>query len=197
MHVVLLELVPTARLAGAPLGTVTATCSLLAIVLAATAAHATPSIGAHDVATLFYVAKSDDRNRVDYGVRLDASCAPIGDAPIHAYWRRFEPGQEPLGDLSFMDRRAYDLAHQAVRVREENGSWIEFGIRALPSHRLLALVQRVGDRCVGAVQTTIRAQDAVLDHVFVQLDGPMRVREVILRGEVRTTGRPVSETLRP
>lgn len=193
----LLHRVLTVRIAGARLGPVTAACSLVAIVLVATAAHATPSIGAHDVATLFYVAKSDDRNRVDYGVRLDASCAPLGDAPIHAYWRRFEPGQEPLGDLNFMDRRAYDLAHQSVRVRETNGSWIEFGIRALPSHRLLALVQRVGDRCVGAVQTTIRAQEAILDHVFVQLDGPMRVREVILRGEVRATGHPVSETMRP
>lgn len=172
-------------------------CSLIAIGLASSAAYATPSIGASDVATLFYVAKSDDRNRVDYGVRLDASCAPIGDAPLYAYWRRFEPGQAELGDLNFMDRRAYAIAHQQVRVREANGSWIEFGIRALPSRRLLALVQRAGDRCVGAVQTTIRSREAVLDHVFVQLDGPMRIREVVLRGEERATGDPIFERLRP
>ncbi|MDQ3032375.1 MAG: DUF4833 domain-containing protein [Myxococcota bacterium] len=174
-----------------------AACSLVAIVLASSVAYATPTIGAHDVPTLFYVAKSDDRNRVDYGVRLDASCAPIGDAPLYAYWRRFEPGQPQLGDLNFLDRRGYEIAHQQVRVREANGSWIEFGIRALPSRRLLALVQRAGDRCVGAVQTTIRSEEAVLDHVFVQLDGPMRIREVVLRGEARVTGHPISERLRP
>lgn len=160
-------------------------------------AQATPRIGAHDLPTLFYIAKSDDRNRVDYGVRLDASCAPVGDAPVFAYWRRFEPGQPPLGELNFLDARGYGIARQEVRVREANGSWIELGLAALPSHRLLALVQRAGDRCVGAVQTTIRGREAVLDHVFVQLDGPMRIREVVLRGETRTSGEPISERMRP
>ena len=36
-----------------------------AILLVAAVAYAAPEIGPHDVATLFYVAKSDDRNRVD------------------------------------------------------------------------------------------------------------------------------------
>jgi hypothetical protein len=189
-----------ARIARAQIGRVAlggAIVLVLAVAGGGGRARATPHIGASDLPTLFYIAKSDDRNRVDYGVRLDARCAPVGDAPIFAYWRRFEPGQEPLGDLSFLDQRGYGIAHQAVRVREENGSWIELGLAALPSRRLLALLQRAGDRCVGAVQTTIRDREAVLDHVFVQLDGPLRVREVVLRGEVRTTGEPISERLRP
>jgi hypothetical protein len=169
----------------------------LAISLLATAAYATPRIDPHDVPTLFYIAKSDDRNRVDYGVHLDASCSPVGDEPIYAYWRRFEPGQPLLGDLNVFDQRGYGIAHQRVRVREANGSWIELGLAALPSRRLLALVQRVGDHCVGAVQATIRGQEAVLDHVFVQLDGPLRIREVVLRGEARLTGEPVVERLTP
>lgn len=168
-----------------------------AIVLVSTAAYATPSIGAHDVPTIFYVAKSDDRNRVDYGVHLDASCSPVGAEPLYAYWRRFEPGQPLLGDLNMFDATAYGIARQQVSVRSATGSWIELGLAALPSRRLLVLVQPVGDHCVAAVQTTIRGQEAVLDHVFVQLDGPMRVREVVLRGEVRMTGQPITERLTP
>ena len=170
---------------------------LVLAVLGAAPARATPVIGAHDVATLFYVAKSDDRNRVDYGVRLDARCSPVGDAPVYAYWRRFEPGQQELGDLGPLDATAYGIAHQSVRVREPNGSWIELGLRAVPARRLLVLVQRHGDRCIGAVQTAIRGRDAVLDHVFVDLAGPLRVREVIIRGEDRVTGEPVFERARP
>ncbi len=177
--------------------------SLIAVVIAltlaamASIASATPRIGRSDVPTLFYVAKSDDRNRVDYGVRLDAACSPVGDEPLYAYWRRFEPGQDPLGDLNPLDATVYGIGRQSVSVRHPNGSWIELGLRALPARRLLVLVQRAGDRCVGAVQTTIRGREAVLDHVFVQLDGPMRIREVIVRGEVRATGESITERMRP
>lgn len=191
------RIVHGARLTRKIVAVIAAASSLTAIVLASSGASATPSIGATDLPTLFFIAKSDDRNRVDYGVRLDASCAPIGDAPLYAYWRRFEPGVPVLGDLNSMDSRVYAIENQQVRVREANGSWIEFRVRALPSRRLLALVQRVGDHCVGGVQTTIRAQEAVLHEAFIQLDGPMRVRDVLLRGEVRATGIPITERVLP
>ena len=168
---------------------------LAGTVLAGTV-YATPTIGRHDIATLFYIAKSDDRNRVDYGASLDSTCAPQGSEPLYSYWRRFEPGQPPLGDLNVLDATGYGIEHQAVRVREASGSWIEFGIRALPARRLLAVVQRAGDRCVGSVQLAIGGHEAVLDHVFVQLDGPMRVREVVLHGRDRTSGASVTEVLR-
>jgi hypothetical protein len=174
-----------------------ATAIAIALVLAAGAARALPSIGARDVATLFYVAKSDDRNRVDYGVHLDASCAPLGDAPIYAYWRRFEPGQEPLGDLNVFDQRVYGIERQSVRVREPNGSWIELALRALPARRILVLVQRAGDRCIGAAQTQLRGRDAVLDHVFVQLAGPASIDHVMIRGEDILRGEPVFERIEP
>ena len=169
----------------------------LVLLVVASIAHADPRLGAHDLPTLFYVAKSDDRNRVDYGVRLDEQCAPRSFAPVFAYWRRFEPGQPPLGDLSMLDQRGYGIAHQAVRVSEQSGSWIELRLRALPDRTLLALVQPVGDRCVGSAQLEIAGEQAVLDHVFVRLDGPMRVREIELHGQARDTGRELVERLRP
>lgn len=42
------------------------------------ATRATLSSGANDVQTTFFIAKSDDRNRVDYGMRLDTNRAPVG-----------------------------------------------------------------------------------------------------------------------
>ncbi len=159
--------------------------------------RATPQIGSHDVATLFYIAKSDDRNRVDYGVQLDAACAPIGDAPLYAYWRRFEPGQPRFGDLNLFDAAAYAIASQEVRVRETTGSWIEFRVRSLTTRRLLALVRRDGERCTGVAQTTIDGQEAILHDVFVELDGPMSIREVVLRGQARVSGQPVIERMHP
>jgi len=43
-------------------------------------AHADPHFGPHDVATVFYVSKSENRNRVDYGLHLDADCHAQGCA---------------------------------------------------------------------------------------------------------------------
>ena len=37
------------------------------------------SFGPNDVPTVFFINKSDDHNRVDYGIRLNEHCAPTGD----------------------------------------------------------------------------------------------------------------------
>ena len=46
--------------------------------------------GAHDVATIFFISKSDDHNRVDYAIHLDAHCVPVHDDAMYFYWREFE-----------------------------------------------------------------------------------------------------------
>src|SRR5450432_4841953 len=46
--------------------------------------------GAHDIETVFFISKSDDRNRVDYGIRLNDHCAPVNDEAVFPYWREFE-----------------------------------------------------------------------------------------------------------
>lgn len=157
-------------------------------------ARALPRIGAHDIATLFYIAKSDDRNRVDYGIHLDQACQPVGSDPMFAYWRRFEPGQDPLGDLNFLDQTVYSVASQRVLTRAPGGTWLDVSLRALPSRPLRVLVQPSNGRCVGAAQLEIRGHEAVLDHVFVQLgSGPGQIEHVLLRGEDRRSGHAVTE----
>ncbi len=156
-------------------------------------AYALPTIGPHDVATVFYISKSDDRNRVDYGVHLDASCAPVGRDPVFAYWRRFEPGQERFGDLNFLDQTAYGVERQEVGTPDATGTWIRVLLRALSSRPIQVRIQRGPAGCTGAALLDIRGRDAILDHVFVQLGGPASIDHLMIRGEERLSGQPVHE----
>lgn len=61
--------------------------------------------GAHDVQTVFFIAKSDDKNRVDYAIHLNEHCAPTGDDAIFPYWHEFEynpPHTHTLGMLEYV-----------------------------------------------------------------------------------------------
>jgi hypothetical protein len=173
-------------------GALVLACSAVALV-----AHADPSFGPHDVRTIFYISKSDDRNRVDYGVRLDAACLPVGSEPVYAYWHRFEPGQPRYGDLNLMDRRAYAISSQAVRSTAPEGSWIELRLAALPGERVLVLVQRAGEGCIARARFDIRGRPAFLDHIHVTLRGPLAIDHVTLRGEDVSSGTPVFEHRTP
>ncbi|MEQ8454828.1 MAG: DUF4833 domain-containing protein [Sandaracinaceae bacterium] len=159
-------------------------------------AHATPSFGSHDVRTVFHIAKSDDRNRVDYGVHLNAQCQPVGEEPVYAYWHRFEPGHPRFGDLGFMDSRVYGITSQAVRTRSDNGTWVEMHLAAFPEMRILVLIQRHEGQCVARAQIPVRNRPAFVDRVFVQLR-PLGVEYVRFRGIDVQTGQPVSERRRP
>jgi len=66
---------------------------LVAAVVVTTAGDAradTIQFGSHDIETVFFISKSDDRNRVDYGMRLTEHCAPMNDDAVFPYWREFE-----------------------------------------------------------------------------------------------------------
>lgn len=150
-----------------------------------------------DVPTVFYVSKSDDRNRVDYGVRLDDQCRPSGRRPIFAYWRRFEPGAPRFGDLSALDRQAYGITRQRVVSSNEGGTWLELGLRAVRGERLHVLATPGADGCEARVRMTIRGRPVWLDHAHVQLIGPMMVDHVMFYGTDVETGRPVRHRRSP
>ena len=169
-----------------------------ALMLPASPALARVTFGDHDVRTIFYISKSDDRNRVDYGIRLTEQCLPDGDEPVYAYWHRFEPRQARFGALRGLDRRAYGIRTQSVSSQASNGSWIEMRIRGFSRERILILVQRGSDgTCHARAQVQIDARDAFLDHIFIQLAGPMRIEHVVLEGRDVQTGSPLRESRVP
>ena len=70
--------------------------------------------GPNDVPTVFFINKSDDKNRVDYSIRLDDTCTPTSrrDA-VFQYWREFEnaPPVRTHG-INMMERIAYGISDQ-------------------------------------------------------------------------------------
>ena len=165
----------------------------------ASTASATVTFGPSDVRTVFHIAKSDDHNRVDYGVRLDARCQPVGRSPVYAYWHRFEPGEPVIGELNALDRQVYGITRQTVRSRADNGSWIDVRIAALPSLRILILSQRHAGRCVARARIPVNDRPAFVDRVFVQLGGGIlsSVESVTFSGVDAETSERVSERRRP
>lgn len=171
--------------------------SLLGLALHPRAGAQPRPLGSHDVATVFYISKSDDRNRVDYGIHLDANCGPRGGEPIFHYWRRFEPGQPRFGELSYMDRRAYGIRSQRVATRSATGNWVDMRMDRLPNRRFLVLTRRNGSTCEARVRTRIAGQDAWLDHVFLQVRNFMSIAYARFHGVTVEGGEPVQEIQRP
>ena len=157
-------------------------------------ASAQGRFGAHDVRTVFFVAKSDDRNRVDYAIALDADCQPSSDQPIYPYWRRFEPGQPVIGELNTFDLQAYGIERQAVRSRADNGSWTELTLRQLPRRILVLSRPRPGGGCMAEAYGQIDGRHARLTSVFVQL-GLISVSRISIRGEDARDRSPIVEHL--
>lgn len=107
-----------------------------------------------DVETLFSIRKSANRNRVDYGLRLDAGCRPLGEAPVVAYWRMLEDGEHVREPLLAREQRAYGVASQDVTATADGGR-IALRLRALPDRTVVVNVRRSGGRCVARSITSI------------------------------------------
>ena len=157
-----------------------------------------PSFGSHDVETLFSVTKSDDRNRVDYGMRLDADCAPVGQDPVFPYWREFERSPpvrtKPMGAFS---RMGYGISAQRTLRRTPTGS--DYAIRLKQVDRLLFITtaKTQGGRCSAIVRTKIAGVEyAGLRSIYVKLSGPLSVAYIDIQGQNLATGQALEERLR-
>ncbi len=163
---------PTTRRPATRALTLAVLLALLAVATPPASADDAPTFGPHDVRTIFYIAKSENRNRVDFAIRLDERCRPRGDAPVFPYWRMLANTPVTLQGLSFGEPRAYGIASQRVQPPSAEGTWVQIELRALPSRpiEILALENSLG-RCDAGARMQIRGVEAHLDHVFVQLHG--------------------------
>lgn len=137
-------------------------------------AQAVP-FGAYDVHSAFYVAKSENQNQVHYGVRLDAQCRPLQDAPVFAYWRRLRAEtrvDEPLEGMGVYVYGASD--EQEVRTTA-TGSIIALHVKALKRVPIEIEVTRTDSGCTVVPYLTLQGERARLSYAFVQL-GPWGLR---------------------
>ena len=166
--------------------------TLLAISLLA---HSSPvRFGPHDVASLFSITKSENKNEVMYAVHLDAQCSPSGEAPVFAYWRLNEKGPGVLEPLLPLEEKAYGIERQRVLSNGGPGGKVELALRAVPTRPIVILTAMNAGRCEARSFVTISGESALLSNVYVKLSG-LRMDYVLLLGLSADRRRVVREKL--
>ena len=130
-----------------------------------------PKFSAFDVQTVFYISKSDDRNRVDYGIHLDASCAPVGDDAVFQYWREFERSPPVrVHGLGMFEYIPYGISEQRTISRTSSGGSHTIKLRQLDKMLIRVVSQKGADgRCSAEARTVISSKECVLIFAYVKL----------------------------
>jgi hypothetical protein len=177
----------------------------VAVVLLATFANPAiayadePHFGANDIPTAFYISKSDDHNRVDYGMRLGVRCTASNSDAVFPYWRELEHAPpvrtHPLGVLEYF---AYGLSGQGVhRNNESSGEyWVklkQFGERPI----WITTRRETDGHCSALARCMIAGvKFAQLLSIYVKLSGPLSVDYVVVKGKNLDTGQLLEERLK-
>jgi hypothetical protein len=150
-----------------------------------------------DVRSVFFVAKSENKNQVHYGIHLDRSCAPAGDRPVFAYWRMFERGPEATEAVLPVELQAYGIVDQQVAARGASGGRVRLTIAALRGRAIAIETHGEGSGCVATATTAVGGVAASLWSVYVRLRWPFGVDSLTLAGRAIDDGRIVQEKLHP
>ncbi|PTL84386.1 DUF4833 domain-containing protein [Vitiosangium sp. GDMCC 1.1324] len=146
--------------------------------------------------SIFFIAKSENRNQVHYAVRVDESCRPLGANPVHGYWRMFERGETVVEPLLGIEVPVYGLADTQL-VESTPGGWrVQVRLQAFAQRPISIAISQENGRCVTRAWTKVGEETARLDHVFVRMAWPFGIKDVVLNG-VGPDGQSVSEALRP
>jgi hypothetical protein len=160
-------------------------------------AHANGRFGPHDVRTMFVIGKNTDRNEVQFGIRLDADCVPVGDEPVYPYWRQYEKGPDVTEDLNFLDKTGYGIKSQTVEQRSPSGSKVVMRLRATSSRTIAIYTRKDGNACVAEPLSNISGVAARLQRIHVQLSGPLSVSYIDISGIRTDNGQPIVERAKP
>jgi len=145
-----------------------------ALLLLALGSYAGPAAGdpppaAGRSVALFSIAKSENKNQVQFVVRVDERCAPVGTAPVSAYWRLLEKGPTQTAPILPREVRAYGLASQEFVQTARSGE-VHAVLKALPDRPLIITTSNGSDGvCRALVTTTIAGAPSHLFNVYVHL----------------------------
>ncbi|MGO9838792.1 MAG: DUF4833 domain-containing protein [Polyangiaceae bacterium] len=168
---------------------------LAALASSSGVASADPPAAGGGVVPVFSIAKSENKNQVQYAVRLDDSCAPAGPTPLFAYWRMLENGPAATAPILSREVAAYGLASQVVVASDAGGGAVRAVLKALPGRPLTIVTSRATDgKCRAVATTSIAGTLAHLFNVYVHLkwDG---VDYLLLQGWSMDGSHVVRETL--
>jgi hypothetical protein len=143
---------------------------VVAIATYATAAHPEQPPPAPRVVPVFTIAKSENKNQVQYVIRLDEHCAPAGPSPLSAYWRMLEAGPTQTAPILSREVRGYGLESQVVVATGASGGQVRAVLKALPSRPVTIETSRGGDgQCRALATAAIAGTQAHLFNVYVHL----------------------------
>jgi len=152
--------------------------------------------GVRDV-PVFSISKSENKNQVQFAVRLDSHCVPVGERPVFAYWRMLEKGPTVTEELLACEQPAYGIEAQAVGARGEGEGSIELRLRALTDRRITVRSYRAEAGCAARAETAIEGVLANLYNVHALLRWPFGVERIYVSGWAADDGRLLRETVSP
>ena len=147
------------------------------------------------VQSLFFIAKSENKNQVHYAVAVDASCRPVGNHPVYGYWRELKVGPRVVSPLLEHEQRAYGLSEPRFVRRTAEGGQIRVSLRGFPERPLIIDTFRKGSGCAARTQTTIQQQPALLTWIYVDIGFLFSVNYAIVRGIRIADGVAVQEKI--
>jgi hypothetical protein len=148
----------------------------------------------HDLRSVFFIARSTNRNQVHYGLRVDGGCNPLGTEPVYGYWRMLEK-QGEVEPILAMEMPAYGLRDAQLVEPRGTGKTIRVRLRAFPDRAVFVTVTKAESGCSAVATTTIDGAEARLSFVYVKLKWPFGIDYVLLRG-TSLEGGPIEEVVR-
>jgi hypothetical protein len=159
-------------------------------------AAAPVALPAAPVQSIFFIAKSENKNQVHYAIQVDGACAPVGAKPVYGYWRDLEKGPRAVSKLLDHEQRAYGLSEpRYVRALPEGGGQIRIALRGFPERPLTIDIFRQGAACAARARTVIQGQPAVLTSIYVDIGFLFSVNYAMLRGVRIADGAAVQEKI--
>jgi len=147
-----------------------------------------------DVPSVFFIARSSNKNQVHYGVRVDEACNVVGVEPVYGYWRMFENRGE-IEPILGIEKPAYGLQDAQQIERRIGATAVRVKLRAFPERPLVVSIAKSEHGCEASATISIAGQDALFRSIYVRLKWPFGVDYVLVRG-VTKEGRRVEELIR-
>lgn len=142
---------------------------------------------------MFYIQRDPNTNTIVYELNQTESGKLNEQEPIHMYWIRYAEGGE-VKELNYIQRKfAYGL--HARKLARDN-----FELRFVSYHDLALYLRKTRD---GKFQvfTTINRQEAILDNIYVRIEGGTfwvpKVLYVELKGREVSGGKILRERFVP
>ncbi len=152
----------------------------------------------NDVPTVFFINKSDDHNRVDYGMHLSPDCLATTEGAVFPYWREFEssPPVRTHG-LNALERIAYGISEQHIIRNEGKRDEYTIRLKQLPRPVTIVTEKSADGKCSAFAKVSINGAESKLTNVYVKLGGFLSSVDYIeIHGKNVTTNAAVMERVK-